>query len=109
MEGFILKRGDFRASFTKTVNALKLEISKEDFAEGIIRDKFSKLEKLNQDIEQLNERILNGMKGPIPIRLLEKWRDGKHILTSFLTMPRLVKEKLNKLVLSEEVRRVAGS
>ena len=59
MEGLKGKHSGLRSSFTKTANSLKAELVKEDADLGLIRDKFTKLQNLQLELKDLDERILD--------------------------------------------------
>lgn len=97
MDPLTTKRGVFRSTFTRTVNVLKTELGKEDFSEGVIRDKFTKLQKVHQDIEGINEAVLDSIisGGATKEKISEEMESWELYSDEFITISRLVSEKLD--------------
>jgi len=101
MDPLVLKRGGLRSSFTKTANVFRTEIGKEEFSEGVLKDKFTKLRKVNKDIEELNEQILSTLTdgGATQDKITEEMEGWDRYSDEFITISRLFVEKIGNLEL----------
>ena len=103
MEGLKGKRSGLRSSFTKTANSLKAELVKEDADLGLIRDKFTKLQNLQLELKDLDERILDLLtaEGKANEADINIEIEGREVYSDdFITLSRLINEKLH---ISDEI------
>ncbi|GBM07811.1 hypothetical protein AVEN_110604-1, partial [Araneus ventricosus] len=99
MEALKTKRAVLRISFTKTATVIRTEIAKEDISLGVVKDKFTKLEKLQMDLAVLDDKILDLL---IEARASEEAVSGeieqREIYSDeFITLTRQVNEKSHSL------------
>ena len=92
-----------RASYTKSINFLKLEIRKDKVDKGMISNNFSKLENLISEIKLLGDSILDFMTEDIKFDAEAMSKETEEIESysdSFITIKRKVNDILNANKLS---------
>ncbi|GBN46721.1 hypothetical protein AVEN_149542-1 [Araneus ventricosus] len=103
MEALKTKRAGLRISFRKTATVIRTEIAKEDISLGVVKDKFTKLEKLQMDLAVLDNKILDLLieAGASEEAVSGEIEQREIYSDEFITLTRQVNEKsqaLNKII-----------
>ncbi|GBM64016.1 hypothetical protein AVEN_67954-1 [Araneus ventricosus] len=99
MEALKTKRAGLRISFTKTATVIRTEIAKEDISLGVVKDKFTKLEKLQMDLAVLDDKILDLLieAGASEEAVSGEIEQREIYSDEFITLTRQVNEKSQSL------------
>lgn len=98
MEKIRKKRGASRASFTKTLNILKSELSKDVKNKGVIRDAVAKIDKMLSDIWEFDQQIIDLIaedEDSTEESILAEIEENDKYSDEYITIKRLVSEFLN--------------